>query len=484
MKNEFKKLTVLSLALTMAFSASLSACAEPTASSENETPILKIDDGEVSVHSDKIPADLKEAMDKAGENDLIGKNGTFGKTPSLVMFIDLPSGVPDVEHWLETEFLDNTLEKYGVPFNRVERVGDVYYYRESPDVPYAPGQYQDQQPIPKMPDGSDFMRAFYYSDVFEWGGAYSDILHRGIINLSLTKSEILKLCEDETVICFEYGEEADTYTYYTQYVYYDSGDALTILRASLDTYVLTGRFYDLDGDWKCTSNDAVLALRASVEDDWVMFDHINREWSPTPPLRDYGISFQGEGYMTVSDIVNDSEVILTGHVDDIDFEEVTPETKSLRRGLKNDIADKNSAYAELLTNYTLSNVEVHKGLPKGMKDGKLTISVYGGRGNYAGEEPYYEKQAAVAGEYRYLPHLFNGVFQPSHDKIDLGGDYVFLLKYDEGSGRWTLRNVIHSVYSTDPESKHYWGEDSVTNADSILNFCIQPTYEEPTPIND
>lgn len=119
--------------------------------------------------------------------------------------------------------------------------------------------------------------------------------------------------------------------------------------------------------------------------------------------------------------------------------------------LKNDLPETNSAYVHLLTNYYLSDVKElsNKGfdLPQ---DGSLSFTVYGGRGRYADEEPYIEKQAAAAGEYKIIPYLFNGITSPDHDRIKLGGDYIFLLKYDEGSARFTLRDVTHSVYSTDP----------------------------------
>ncbi len=449
-KGNIKKFTAIILACAVLCVCTSSAAA--IGAGENETPILPID-GEVLPVLDenaraKLPEDLISAMENADDDELIGFNGTFGKTSSLVMHIDVPNGRPDVAYWFEYDYVGDILERHKVKFERIDRTGETGYFRDSDDVPF---QSNADTPVPKMPDGSDFLRPFIYGEVWDLYG-YEEYINRGFVNLSLTKSEILALCEDKAVICFEYGEEADLYNYETQFVSYTSDDALTLLRASIETYRLKARFYDLDEDWKCTSNDALEALRASVYDHTVMFSlRQSEEWTPDPPTETYAVHFDSKRAGSAKAIVNDSDLVISGHVSGIDFELMGSGMEGLKGDLKNDLPETNSAYVHLLTNYYLSDVKElsNKGfdLPQ---DGSLSFSVYGGRGRYADEEPYIEKQAAAAGEYKIVPYLFNGITSPDHDRIKLGGDYIFLLKYDEGSARFTLRDVTHSVYSTDP----------------------------------
>ncbi len=264
MKRTVIKLTALALAAAVSFSAMLSATALSVKTlDENETPILKIEKD----HSDKIPSDLKAEMDKADDDDLIGNDG------SLVMHIDLPpdSDVPAIENWLEECYIEPLFESADISMNRLRLVGDNSYCRHSANEEFSLWESYDI-PVPKMPDGSSFLRAFvYHGDPYRDGDDYEEFLKRGVVTLVLTKSEILRLCEEDDVICFEYGEEADQYIYDNQYVQYTSDDALNILRSSLESNEVPSMFFDLDRDRYCTSSDALIALRSSVFDFTVYF---------------------------------------------------------------------------------------------------------------------------------------------------------------------------------------------------------------------
>ena len=461
MKNgNIKKFTAIILACAVLCVCTSSAAA--IGAGENETPILPID-GEVLPVLDenaraKLPEDLISAMENADDDELIGFNGTFGKTSSLVMHIDVPNGRPDVEYWFERDYVGDILERHKVKFERIDRTGETGYFRDSDDVPF---QSNADTPVPKMPDGSDFLRPFIYGEVWDLYG-YEEHINRGFVNLSLTKSEILALCEDKAVICFEYGEEADIYTYTLQYAHYTSDDALTVLKAALESDKPQSRYFDPDGDYKCTSNDALKALRNSVDMGYVMFN-ISSEWDPTPPVECYFINFENKFESSAEYLVWNTPLIITAHVESMDFKLMNDNTKSLRGDIKNKAADENSACAELITNYYLSNVKalVNTGfdLPQ---DGSLSFSVYGGRPN-----DHMKEQGAAAGEFKKIPCLFNGRVRPDQDLIEEGGDCVFLLRFDEGSQRFTLREVNDSVF---PIGTSYIGSNGKTAKD-IISAC-------------
>lgn len=423
--------------------AVMAASAVPVfALDENETPILSPFD---SIKNSKLPVELSKVMARSSPDKMIGAQQ--GDDPLLVMYVALPDDMEPIERAFELNHLEPLLDRAGVSFRQVTQVGDVYYEETG-------GVFSSMDGIsvvPQMPDGTDFIHYNGYEKYYE--EIDHPYIHRGAVSLCATAEQIRKLCDDEDVICFSYGDES-AIAFSTYYAHFTSDDALNILRAAVG---VGDEKLDINTDGNLDSIDAFLALRESLSLETIYYHYrggvidtqADYGWKPRVykapekkvTLQYYGVSYDngnklGTALSEIDEFVGSADRIVKARIDSVSFEPYSDDKSGLMKYIKK---PEGEMYSDVFTVYSMTVLQDYKPFePHDEADGG-SFTIYGGKyGQFAvGHEKELSK---AAGKDRLIPII------TGQCPLSVGREYILLLSFDEASGRWTLTDYRHNGY--------------------------------------